>query len=239
MAIAFDATAPLNHASPGPTTNTTSFNVISNTKGILLLACFVGANAMISAATYAGFSLTPIDDKSHGVRVSLWQLLTPPTGANNVVTTSNGGFNYDGGVASYTGVDQSTPIDASTSDTTAVAGGGGDAPYTINPAITVNTNNAWLVMAVEGAAYGAAGDSTVRVTSQGRLCDKGPVSTGSNTIGTTTNYSGGASMVSITVALKPDGSSTLIKTINGLAKASVKTRDGLAIASMKTFNGLV
>ena len=34
------------------------------------------------------------------------------------------------------------------------------------------------------------------------------------------------------------GSTTNIKTINGLAKASIKTINGLAIASVKTFNGL-
>jgi len=38
------------------------------------------------------------------------------------------------------------------------------------------------------------------------------------------------------LAIKPI--TTLIKTINGLAKASVKTNDGLAIASMKTLDGL-
>lgn len=34
------------------------------------------------------------------------------------------------------------------------------------------------------------------------------------------------------------GSAGVIKTINGLARASVKTRNGLANASMKTLNGV-
>lgn len=41
-----------------------------------------------------------------------------------------------------------------------------------------------------------------------------------------------------TLAVRPAGASSAIKTVNGLAKASVKTFNGLAIASVKNINGL-
>lgn len=44
--------------------------------------------------------------------------------------------------------------------------------------------------------------------------------------------------IRITVYYTEGGSSSAIKTVNGLAKASVKTVDGLAIASVKNINGL-
>jgi hypothetical protein len=44
--------------------------------------------------------------------------------------------------------------------------------------------------------------------------------------------------VRILITYTPPAGPALLKTVNGLAKASVKTRQGLAIASIKTWNGL-
>ena len=69
----------------------------------------------MSGVTYAGTALTLIGSQNNGtsVRVELWQLVAPATGANNVVVTLSAAAKAACGAISLTGVDQTNPVDAS------------------------------------------------------------------------------------------------------------------------------
>lgn len=75
--------------------------------------------ASATSVTYGGQPLTKLDAESHlsgSVRVEIWYMVNPPTGANNVVVTipliPGNQTEFIGGAASFTGVDQTSPINA-------------------------------------------------------------------------------------------------------------------------------
>lgn len=94
----------------------------------------------VTGVTYGGQNLVRELSERRGidVRTEIWYLVDPPTGAANIVLTLSAAPNrLAAGAVSFTGVDQTTPIEAS-----ATAQGGNSTP---SVAVTTLTNGAWLV----------------------------------------------------------------------------------------------
>lgn len=146
-AIAFDA-----HSNDAGT-NTTTSSTWSHTTGAganrAMLVCLAARGTSLSAVqssgvTYNSVAMTLVreDTRTDGAGAyfgtALYRLVAPATGANNVVATWNAGTaTYRvGSATTYTGVDQSTPIDAS-------AGSNGNT-VGIATTITTATQDAWI-----------------------------------------------------------------------------------------------
>lgn len=118
MAVDNKASCGFQHSS---NSQTCSYTVNSNTNG-LLTACFSfaatspGGNGTVTGITYNGVALTKAIDESDStfgtIYSSLWYLKAPSTGTHNLVVSYSGTPSIDsgGGIVSFTGVDQTTPI---------------------------------------------------------------------------------------------------------------------------------
>lgn len=162
-AIGFDASTTVVDG----TTATTTITVGNNTNRILVIAM---ANALSSATgttvTVNGNAATLITSAVGGTQnrsCQLFYYLNPPTGSNSVSSTnpnlSTGIF-----VASYYGVNQSTPIDTTASSSVS-------SPNAfVTSTITTTVANDWLVDGVTRAALGSIGSSqTLVVYTSGSL----------------------------------------------------------------------
>jgi len=93
----------------------------------------------LTVVTFGGVALTAINSIAGAtVKVYLYYLINPPSGANNIVVTQTTNERQSFVVASYSGVDQDNPIDAS--DT-------GSGTNTAQADITTTIANDWLVSA--------------------------------------------------------------------------------------------
>ncbi len=139
MAIAYDvtsagtatATSPLawNHTCTG-----------SNLVLIVSIGVYAGATPDCSAVTYNGVAMTQVgsDRTQSSTQETMWILVNPATGSNQISATFSGTSKYAAGTAvSYTGCVQSGQPNA-------VAGNTG---ATANPSVTVTTtvDNCWVV----------------------------------------------------------------------------------------------
>ena len=124
------------------TSKTMSFTVSTGDNRILL-ANIVTTSAISGTPTYAGSNMTQINSEvSGGVYSYLYYIVAPATGANNIVV----GIGSTGGIgiicAEYTGVAQTSPIDAS--DTLAAAVG-----TSFSKSLTTTTDNCLVILAGE------------------------------------------------------------------------------------------
>lgn len=143
MAIAYDATAS------GSTvfgTSATWSHTCTGSDRVLYVAASAGVT--ITGITYNGVSLTIL--AGSGTGAVLARLVAPATGANNVVVSTGSSEEIAGVSASYTGVDQTTPDENTTSATT------GDE----NPTINVTSATGKLVVGMSSYASNAAQSQT-------------------------------------------------------------------------------
>jgi len=190
-AIAFDA------ASDGGTiaiacSDSWSHTTTSTADTIMILAAFgedsTTADEILDSATYNGVSLTSSTTRTGAsASVQFWYLVAPATGANTVSVTfcSSGSLGAGGaGVSTFTGVDQSTPIDATTSSTFL---------NTANPSITLGTvaDNSWVTALIANengtGTCDANADQTERYAIaptgvQGVFSDTGPKTPAGNQV---------------------------------------------------------
>jgi hypothetical protein len=179
----------------------------------LIVAVFSYNNqGTLTAPTYNGVTMTLIQSTAlAGPLNKLWLygLANPATGANTVAFSFSISNSFVASVAtSYTGVDQSTPIDVSATATETP----GDATY--NPAITTTVDNAWVVgsfRATQGNTFtGVVG--TLR-EGAGALAmynwdSNGAVTPAGTYTATITVVSGANEWSGIIAALKPAGGAT-------------------------------
>jgi hypothetical protein len=107
----------------------------------------------VASVTYNGVALTSIGTASTAtpdVRVELWRLINPSTGANYpvVVTLSGASTAIIAGAVSLTGVHQATPIEASTFN----RGSSG----TASVSVTTVSGNAWVMDVMGSKTDGGA-----------------------------------------------------------------------------------
>lgn len=153
MAIALDASAS---SSTTSASSLTYSHTCSGSERILFVAVFSGGpgpgSVPCTGVTYNSAAMTKIDSNAPQANwdLSLWYLIAPSTGANNVVITLSGSTTtLYGDSVSYTGVQQSGVPDSS-AKTTAVSN-------SINQSTTTVADNCWVVgCAVTGASTIAA-----------------------------------------------------------------------------------
>jgi RHS repeat-associated protein len=121
----------------GPVTKTWTHTVSSGANRILVLAADiwqdVAGSGTISSATYGGVALTKAaSSASVNMNSELWYLVNPPSGANTMSVTVTGATDaIKLGAADYTGVAQTSPVDATTTTT----GTSGNPTESITPLI--------------------------------------------------------------------------------------------------------
>lgn len=106
----------------------------------------------ITGITYAGVALTRIRAASTtNTTSSLWYLLNPTSGTNNIIVTSSSLQNFTAGGLSLTGARQFNQINASNGAT----GDGGGTPQTATVSVTSTLSNCWVVDCVFGNGIAA------------------------------------------------------------------------------------
>src|SRR4051794_29203748 len=123
MAIAHDASSD-SSGQDGTLVTSLTWSHTCTGSNLVLLVGFVAsdgtdADRVIQSITYNGVGMTQAvlnDDTARDLTAGIYYLVAPATGAHNIVITFNGGTVTDcGGVGvSFTGVDQSNPLDATT-----------------------------------------------------------------------------------------------------------------------------
>jgi hypothetical protein len=80
----------------------------------LVVGVSIFATGTVSSVTYNGVGLTFVRADSNGVyRSEVWRLVAPATGSNTVEVTLSLSLTSISSAESYTGVDQSSPVDTS------------------------------------------------------------------------------------------------------------------------------
>lgn len=140
-AIAFDASDQAGSA--GAATSLTYAHTVSGTNRLMVACAYWGSSQTLSSITYNGVStsqvVAPIDNGG-GEFYAMNYLIAPDTGTNNVVITLSGSAGIEGASGSYTGTDQTDPIDATRTE---VAGVENTTSY--SEAITSTVDNTWAV----------------------------------------------------------------------------------------------
>jgi len=155
MAVAFDAAT--DGGASGTTTKTFSHTCTGASRILIVYAQITGS---CSGVTYNAVAMTKIGsevlDGTYGWYASFWYLVAPATGANDVVITGPGASTVDGICASYTGVDQVTPVDVDAEKMDVF--GGGDYAATIS--VTTTNANTMGVYFCENATSTITGFGT-------------------------------------------------------------------------------
>jgi hypothetical protein len=156
MAIAFDAATTQNVSA----TSLTFAHTTSGSNRILWL----GANQQDSAGTYsltgctyAGVSMTQAGStqaSTNPYQTSLWYLIAPSTGSNNVVISASTSRAILGFASSYTGAKQTGQPDATN--------GSNFTSSTMTLSVTTIADNCWLVASWVGNREPFAGTATNR-----------------------------------------------------------------------------
>jgi hypothetical protein len=230
MAIAFDVggkstvqASISNYSFTGPTLGSLSNGIVF----VLVQSRGVASdgNLVITGITYDGSAMTlakaQLEPDSGGSTGSLsseiWYLKNPPSGAKTVAITFTGTVNHSTAyVGSFSGVDQTSPINASA--------GSGDAENasptsTITQNITTTVANCFIVDSIyhktSNALTPGAGQTVIAAESEpnggGDTSDasyKGPVSSGANS--TSWTLTGNDGWVIANVAFAPAGISSAI-----------------------------
>lgn len=158
MAIATDATSTGDQGTPG-----TSFSVSHTCTGsdLLLWVGILddGGSGNITGVTYDSVSMTKIDETQHtgSQFISLWYLINPSTGANDITSTGTSSSSPSIRGSSYTGAQQSGVPDDTATVTAATR-------TTTTGTVTTVADNAWtLMLGRAGATMSAGSGTTIRV----------------------------------------------------------------------------
>lgn len=161
-AIAFDASSTVAFADGAASTTvaTTSLTIsagLSNSIVIMGISNGLGSPSTTAmTATYAGQAMTlagVVNNGTNNCTSRMFYLLSPPSGANIASSSWTNRQGVSMGVASFSGVDQTTPVEASS---TATSSGG--ASTTVKVTLTTVSTNAWVMDNV--CAGGVQGTST-------------------------------------------------------------------------------
>src|SRR3990167_4631231 len=158
MAIAFDVAS--NSGNPGTVASFSWSHTVAAGSDLLLIVGVnmydaTDADRVVSGITYNGVALTQsitLNDDTTDIRSDIWYLKNPTTVANTVEVTMAGTVTDPSAFAcSFSGVDQTTPIEATGTFGTDVS------PAT--PTVITVTDNAWTLAACQAKQATAAGCS--------------------------------------------------------------------------------
>jgi len=145
--IAFDASS----STSGSAASFTFAHTASGGGRLLVVGVTIRTDAAqnVSSVTYAGSALTFVraDAVGGSVRAEVWYRVAPATGSNDVIVTLSASAKAAAGAISFTGVDQTTPVDAQN----------GATGTSVTPRVTVTsvTDGAWVVDALAFRSTGA------------------------------------------------------------------------------------
>jgi len=144
MALAFDAAVDGSIVIPG--TSLTWAHTCTGSDRILLVAAFddSGGASLITGVTYNSVALTKIAEVQvlDNRWVTLWYLVAPATGSNNVVITASASTVIAGISGSYTGAAQTGQPDSFATNTST-------ASTSLTTTTTVVASDCWLVMGIK------------------------------------------------------------------------------------------
>jgi hypothetical protein len=201
MDIDYDTSTIIGSWSSSATT--TGSHTCTGTDRYLHVAVFTNAAVTAMTASYNSVSMTQLSVvvDTDGNKNFVFYLANPASGSNTVSVTRTGGSNMSIVAASYTGVDQTDPVEDSSTDT------GVSSPAFTSTAVTTTADN-WLIGTFRDtdSRANASAELTRRVTTgvvPEELWDSaGTVSTGSNTVSYTISPSGRLQGHTL-VAIKP------------------------------------
>lgn len=228
MAIAFDAT------SSGFTGSGTSLTFSHTCTGAdrILFVGIMGAvdNDYVTGVTYNGVAMTLVTktlESSGSYYDYLFYLINPDSGANSVVISASPSSFIAACSISYTGASQSAQPDNSTT----YASGGAATSHTIS--LTTVADNCWIMLTgIQHASFPTAGAGTTK-----RI---GNPSTGSPVIFDSNAAKTPAGSTSLVVNLSSsDNFGAIIASFAPALPSTIKTINGLAIASVKSINGVI
>lgn len=220
--------------------STSSNHTFNNSAGTTLVVGFALNNAtnVFTTATYNGVGITIAKSQTAtGEYDYIGYLSNPSTGSNTLTVNRSSNQVCDIGIASYTGIDTSSPLDGTFG--TSIATG---ASATITETITPTAANCWM-FAFSGLQRisSASTNSTYRsgnAGNGGNLYDSNGAITAGVAYSMVQSISSSGPAGGVAMTLKPSTSSTTIKTVDGVTRANVKTFLGVASASIKTINGI-
>jgi hypothetical protein len=207
MAIAFDAKTNVSNTAG----NTHTFShTCSGTDRVLYVfghdTNTVGPT-IVTGVTYNGVSMTKVTELDANASfndraITMWRLVAPATGANNVVVTTVAGNNLRFASSSYTGVDQTTPENGTDTST-------GTSVATISTDITTTEADCWMLQFSKdqngGRTYTNTTGDTIRNNADAgghMFCDTdASFGAGSNTITNTMTSVNGIG--ALAVAIRP------------------------------------
>ncbi|MEW6044057.1 MAG: hypothetical protein AB1608_07310 [Thermoproteota archaeon] len=177
----------------------------SGSNRILIVGINVSNLAAISSVTYNGDAMTLIDQEDNGdsAHVSLWYLVNPDTGTHPVQMSLTIASAVTAGAISFTGVDQTNPIDAQNGAT--------GTSSTPSVTLTTATDEAWIVDVVgtqNGPMTPGLGQAERWDVLQGSTRGAGstePTSSDGTFTSSWTNSAGSQNWAIIAAALKPAG----------------------------------
>jgi len=206
MAIGFDTTTDYNNTGGAGTGHTWSHTITGSLPFLIVGVVFYADPGSISAS-YNSVSMTQVGTLKQAAtgnaRIALFYLKAPATGTNTVSVTTGNSVNMWGASASYTGVDQTSPFDASNEDAPAGASSSADI------SVTTVANNCWIFLSTGSSAGRAhtSGTNTLIRTDVGAsysALDTNAAITpaGATTVGATTT-SGNDNWVLQAMSFKP------------------------------------
>ena len=205
MAIAFDASSGVTYVTTG--TSASLSHTCTGSDRIL----FVGVigqitTDVISGVTYNSVSMTLVDKIlcPSDRYIYLYYLIAPATGTNNITVTASSSTDLAFGGVSYTGVDQTSPIDGTAKATATVTN-------SLTSTVTTTTANDWIVSLFrnDGSAMSAGTSTTSRGLTTGagqfarNMDSNADRSSGSNSLQATSG--GNANWAYVSAGFKPVG----------------------------------
>lgn len=232
MAIGHDANSWVASGS----TETTSVNW-SHTIGVGTDRCLIVfvqwfGTTDPSSVTLGGQSLTAVAAATRNGSVStrMYRLVAPNTGAGTITVTWAATTEFiNCGAVSFDGVDQTTPIDATSAGST-----GNGSP--LSDSVTTVTANAWVVAGAylqRNATFVAVSPSTlvgqsVVESDRGGAVYRGPIATPASTSASVTYGGPSRSWAMQAVAIRP-AAEVVIHTADGAATITKPTADGTGV----------
>lgn len=230
MAIGYDTAVNAGYSGSTSTTKTWS-HTCSGSNRFLVVQILTNLDR-VTGVTYNGVAMTLIYKGATDNYSTVYGLIAPATGANDIVVTCSTSQDIIAHSISYTGVSQSIFPSNSAQATSS----------TVN-VVTVY-NNSWLVSFYRHTSVGSAtagANTTLRIddaTYAMASADSNAALTPPGTFGQTITGAGTDYMKAFELIDAAAGPSTTIKTWNGIARANLKTLNGVASANIKTINGI-
>jgi hypothetical protein len=197
------------------TTLTTAHTVQTTHPDRLLMAtvvCVDASETTPSSVTYNSVAMTQVGSTVTNTNsISMWRLVAPATGANNVVVTFASAVDHmDMGIADFYGVDQTTPLGTSASAT----GSSSSPSVNVTAAINDIVYAGVVVHDAAGSLSPGSGQTELSESSQITLSETTSWERAASTTVTMNHTTGNAAWATIGVPIKPvaQGSTSLTPT---------------------------